>query len=165
MALAGAKPLSAEELPSTLQKAETPIEQSSKDESSDTSTASEDKPKQQADLVPPISEVKESAQTEATPQVPSPSQAESSNSQPKAKKQTDKTEFGAVDFEALIKAAPEVSPEPVTLTPPPTPKPKAKEEPEKAVKEEKNPQLDDSFYKDPLILEALAMFKGRLIKS
>ena len=70
-----------------------------------------------------------------------------------------------IDFDALIAAAPDISPEPEPAPLPAQPSTPAPE-PEEIVKEEEQPpQLDEKFYEDPLIIEALEMFKGRLIKS
>jgi len=61
----------------------------------------------------------------------------------------------------LIANAPEVAidPEPVTLNP--TPEPEKKAETSAENKDESVPT--DDFHADPLIVEALKIFKGRLI--
>ena len=76
--------------------------------------------------------------------------------QPIQSPEPDSEPTAAVDFDALINAAPDVSTEAE-----PTPAPAE----EKAQPEDTNPQLDGKFYEDPLIIEALEKFKGRLIKS
>ena len=66
-------------------------------------------------------------------------------------------------IDKLIASAPEesIDPEPVKLNPEPAaPKPEAKEE--VTPKEEEAP-AEDEFHSDPLIVEALKVFKGRLI--
>lgn len=69
---------------------------------------------------------------------------------------------GPIDFDALIAAAPEESPEPEPA-PPVAPTKKSELVPEKQ-EEEKVNQIDEAFYEDPLIKEALTLFKGRLVK-
>ena len=62
-------------------------------------------------------------------------------------------------IDALIENAPEEA-----FDPTPEPKPKAPEEPAQEAKKEAPPEeKDDAFYKDPLIQDALRIFKGRLV--
>ena len=94
---------------------------------------------------------------EATPPAPTPEVV----SQPEVPAQPEVSPTD-IDFDTLIDAAPEVSPEP---EPAPTPKVEVVEEPEEDVPAEpEGPTLDEKFYEDPLIIEALEIFKARIVK-
>ncbi len=75
---------------------------------------------------------------------------------------------GPIDFDALIADAPDVSPEPEPEPAPlpATEQPAAQTSPEeqKETNEEVQAKLNEKFYEDPLIIEALEMFKARLVK-
>jgi DNA polymerase-3 subunit gamma/tau len=92
------------------------------------------------------------------------------SSEPEKKTSTDDSALDPID--RLIANAPDdaVDPEPVKLNPEPepvklNPEPEpAKEQPaEKAKAEDDNTAEADEFHNDPLIIEALKVFKGRLI--
>lgn len=101
----------------------------------------------------------------ASPQTPSPeapnpapaNPAAEEAPQPPAEKGEPESNLSTID--QLIAKAPEVAvnpdPEPVKLNPEPTPSP------EKPSEEEPEPEADE-FHEDPLIQEALKVFKGRL---
>lgn len=85
---------------------------------------------------------------------------------PQPEQQSASSSSGMIDFDALIDAAPEVSPEPEPAPMPVQQAPKVEEttEEQEEAKEDDKPQLDEKFYEDPLIIEALDIFKGRLVK-
>lgn len=87
--------------------------------------------------------------------------------EPEAPQQQEAVNSKPIDFEALIAAAPEVSPNPEPAPLPPKQEVKQEvppEEDQKSSKEEEHAQLNEEFYKDPLIKQALEIFKGRIVK-
>jgi len=75
------------------------------------------------------------------------------------------TDPGLSDFDALIANAPEESeiPEPPVTTQSPNPDSSPSSDSQEVTQEEPK-KIDESFYEDPLIKSALAIFEGKLIK-
>lgn len=182
-ALAGAGPVDTAELPTPVQApTETPHTAQTTKETPPTEVKVQPQPEpepQIAETPEPTPEVSATVTEEPSTAEPlakeeedfnffntettTPTQVEQAPAQPEPKPESQSVSStpGGIDFDALIAAAPETSPEPEPPVVQKQPEPVVEEEPEA---EEEAVDTDEQFYQDPLIQEALEIFKGRIAK-